>query len=109
MVVGTDLERNPRALDTTKPTMHFSVKAEDGTEFAASEDQLQSFVIGNANGSPVSSSMEASLWVYWLEPSLLPTSLKDNHLHLRLLAHSSVVLSETPGLYRWINTLCPLI
>ena len=36
-----NLTSNPNALDTTQPVKHFVVKADDGTEFSAAEDQLE--------------------------------------------------------------------
>jgi hypothetical protein len=37
-----DLIDNPRGLDSAKPTMHFSIESDDGTEFSAADDQLES-------------------------------------------------------------------
>ncbi len=36
-----NLTYNPTGLDDETPRMHFTVRAKDGTEFSASEDQLE--------------------------------------------------------------------
>lgn len=36
-----NLTDNPRGLETAKPIMHFTVTADDGTEFSATADQLE--------------------------------------------------------------------